>query len=241
MHVANADVVARARVMLFDVERVSAERLVGIYRVLGEVDGPAHYARRLAVVLHTTGHIFARNGAEMGLALGRLTEAIELCRGLDPVEHRDRDAVLAGMLTTHQWALDRCGRHVEAHAVRCESLVLARAGTGDRWDLGEALLAVAVWLVQGGRDDEAEPLFAEAAGVAVGLRPRYRPNAGRRQPAYAKALDHVRTLAAADPAPGTPALVRALTDHALTDHALADHALLSTGAGRIGNGGADPK
>lgn len=176
---ANADVVARARVALFDVERLSAERLVGIYRVLGEVDGPRHYARRLAVALHTTGHVFARHGADMGLALGRLTEAIELCRGLDPAEHRDRDAVLRGMLATHQWALYRYGRRREALAVRRELVALARAGRGDRRALAEALLELAVGLVEDGRDDEAESLFAEAVAVAAGPRRDYRSTADR--------------------------------------------------------------
>ncbi|WP_439679926.1 hypothetical protein [Embleya sp. MST-111070] len=176
---ANADVVARARVALFDVERLSAERLVGIYRVLGEVDGPRHYARRLAVALHTTGHVFARHGVDMGLTLGRLTEAIELCRGLDPAEHRDRDAVLRGMQATHQWALYRYGRRREALAVRRELVALARAGGGDRWALAEAILALAVGLVEDGRDDEAESLFAEAVAVTAGLRRDYRLTADR--------------------------------------------------------------
>ncbi|MFE3206198.1 hypothetical protein [Embleya sp. NPDC059237] len=176
---ANADVVARARVALFDVERLSAERLVGIYRVLGEVDGPRHYARRLAVALHTTGHVFARHGADMGLTLGRLTEAIELCRGLDSTEHRDRDAVLRGMQATHQWALYRYGRRREALAVRRELVALARAGGGDRWALAEAILELAVGLVEDGRDDEAESLFAEAVAVTAGLRRDYRLAADR--------------------------------------------------------------
>ncbi|MFF7247011.1 hypothetical protein ACFZBU_24255 [Embleya sp. NPDC008237] len=176
---------ARARVMLFDVDRVSAERLVGIYRVLGEVDGPEHYARRLAVALHTTGHVFGHHGADMGLTLGRLTEAIRLCRGLDPAEHRDRDAVLRGILVTYQWALYRYDRRAEALAVRHEILTLARAGArtaagaGGRWSLAEALLEVAVALVEDGRDDEAEPLFAEAVAVTDGLGRGYLPNADR--------------------------------------------------------------
>ncbi|WP_148112353.1 hypothetical protein [Embleya hyalina] len=170
---------ARARVALFDVERLSAERLVGIYRVLGEVDGPRHYARRLAVALHTTGHVFARHGADMGLTLGRLTEAIELCRRLDPAEHRDRDAVLRGMQTTHQWALYRYGRRGEALAVRRELVALARAGGGERRVLAEAMLGLAVGLVEDGRDDEAESLFAEAVAVTAGLRRDHRLTADR--------------------------------------------------------------
>ncbi|OPC78764.1 hypothetical protein B4N89_31930 [Embleya scabrispora] len=176
---ANSDVVARARVALFDVEQLSAERLVGIYRVLGEVDGPRHYARRLAEALHTTGHVFTRHGADMGLALGRLTEAIELCRGLDPVEHRDRDAVLRGIQATHQWALYRYGRRREALAVRRELVVLARAGGGDRRVLAEAILGLAVGLVEDGRDDEAESLFAEAVVVTAGPRRDHRLAADR--------------------------------------------------------------
>ncbi|MET7305148.1 hypothetical protein [Embleya sp. NPDC005575] len=165
--------------MLFDVDRVSAERLVGIYRALGEVDGPAYYARRLAAALHTTGHMFGHNGADMGLTLGRLTEAIHLCRSLDPAEHRDRDAVLRGILSTYQWALYRYDRRAEALAVRREILTLARAGarTGGRWSLAEALLEVAVALVEDGCDDEAEPLFAEAVTVTAGLARGHLPKA----------------------------------------------------------------
>lgn len=166
--------------MLFDVDALSAERLVGIYRVLGEVDGPAHYARRLARALHTTGYIFGHHGAEMALTLDRLTEAIALCRALDPTEHRDRDVVLHGMLHTHQWALYRYDRRAEALAVRREIVTLARAGgIGHRWSLAEALLEVGVALVEDGHDDAAEPLFAEAVAVTAGLSRGYLPHADR--------------------------------------------------------------
>lgn len=165
--------------MLFDVDRVSEERLVGIYRVLGEVDAPEHYARRLAEALHTTGYIFGRHGADAALTLGRLEEAIELSRGLDSAEHRDRDALLKGILATYQWALYRYGRRADGLATRREILALTRAGTGDRWALAAAILEVAVGLAEDGHDDDAEALFAEAAAGTVGLARGYRPVADR--------------------------------------------------------------
>ncbi|MYV99453.1 hypothetical protein [Streptomyces sp. SID3343] len=179
---------ARARVALFDVEGISAERLVGIYRVLGEVDGPEHYARRLAEVLHTTGHIFSRHGADMDLTIGRLEEALDLCRGLDPVEHRDRDALLTGILTTHEWALYRYGRRPEGLATRRLILDLGRASRGDAWRLADRMLHVAVALVEDGEHDEAASLFAEAVEVtAAGARQSWRLDDDRHRHVTARA------------------------------------------------------